>query len=96
MKAMEEEILDLKKNETWERCMLLKGKRIVGCKWVFSIKYHADGTNERYKAQLVAKGYTQTFGVDYSETFCPVAKLILSGFSSPLQLTKIGLYTSSM
>ena len=74
-KAMEEEILALKRNETWERCILPKGKRIVGCKWVFSIKYHADGTIERYKAWLVAKGYTQTFGVDYSETFSPVAKI---------------------
>ena len=54
---------------------LPKGKRPVGCKWVFSIKYNADGTLERYKARLVAKGYTQTFGVDYQETFAPVAKM---------------------
>ena len=74
-KAMEEEILALKKNKTWERCMLPKGKRIVGCKWVFSTKYHADGTMERYNARLVAKEYTQTYRVDYSETFSPVAKI---------------------
>ena len=54
-KAMEEEIIAFKKNETWERRTLPKGKRTVGCKWVFSIKYHADGTIERYKAHLVAK-----------------------------------------
>ena len=54
-KAMEEEILALKRNETWERCILPKEKRVVGCKWVFSIKYHANGTIERYKARLVQK-----------------------------------------
>ena len=74
-KAMEDEITTLKRNNTWEKCMLPKGKKTVGCKWVFSIKYHVDRTIERYKTRLVAKGYTQTYGVDYSETFSQVAKI---------------------
>ena len=52
-----------------------RGKKTVGCKWVFTIKYNADGSIEWYKARLVAKGYTQTYGVDYSETFAPIAKI---------------------
>ncbi|KAJ7969877.1 Retrovirus-related Pol polyprotein from transposon TNT 1-94 [Quillaja saponaria] len=51
------------------------GKRAVGCKWVFTIKKKANGTIERYKARLVARGFTQTYGVDYQETFAHVAKM---------------------
>ena len=51
------------------------GKRIVGCKWIFTIKYRVDGTLERYKVRLIAKGYTQTYGVDYLDTFALVAKM---------------------
>lgn len=65
----------LEKNETWEVLDLPKGKRPVGCKWIFNLKYKADGTIEWYKARLVAKGYTQTYGIKYTETFASVAKL---------------------
>jgi len=54
---------------------LPRGKKIVSCKWVYTIKHRADGTIERYKAELVAKGYTQSYSVDYQETFAPIAKL---------------------
>lgn len=74
-KAIEEEMYALEKNQTWEVTNLPQGKRTVGCKWVFTIKYNSDGTLERYKARLVAKGFTQTYGIDYLETFAPVAKL---------------------
>ena len=72
---MDEEISALVKNETWDKCELPKGKKTVGCMWIFSIKYLADGTIDRFKARLVAHGYTQTYGVEYSETFSPMAKI---------------------
>ena len=61
-------------NKTWEICALFKGHKIVGCKWVFTLKYKADGILDR-QARLVTKGFTQTYDVDYFETFSPVAKL---------------------
>jgi Reverse transcriptase (RNA-dependent DNA polymerase) len=54
---------------------LPQGKKPVWCKWVYKLKYNSDGAVERYKTRLVAKGYTQTYGIDYQETFAPVAKM---------------------
>ncbi|KAM7506655.1 hypothetical protein LguiA_017108 [Lonicera macranthoides] len=73
--AMDEEMRSLKKNGTWNIVELPPGKRLVGCKWVYTVKHKADGTIKRYKARLVAKGYTQTHGIDCLETFAPVAKI---------------------
>ncbi|CAJ2662733.1 unnamed protein product [Trifolium pratense] len=75
MEAVLEEMKALEKNKTWSIMTLPDGKKTVGCKWVFTVKYNSDGSIERYKARLVAKGFTQTYGIDYSETFAPVAKL---------------------
>ena len=59
---------------TYELTELPSGRHAIGCKWVFKIKRHADGSVDRYKARLVAKGYSQKEGLDYKETFAPVAK----------------------
>ena len=64
-------------NGTQEVVDLPKGKKVVGSKWGFTVKYKAGGEVERYKAQLVAQGFTQTYGIDFEETFAPVAKLNL-------------------
>ncbi|CAL9009693.1 unnamed protein product [Prunus brigantina] len=73
--AMQAELDALALNNTWSLVPLPTGYKPIGCKWVYRIKYHSDGTIERYKARLVAKGYTQVEGVDYLETFSPTAKL---------------------
>ena len=58
--AINEELQALEKNKTQEVMDLPKGKKTVGCRWIYTIKYKVDGTIERSKARLVAKGYTQT------------------------------------
>ena len=73
--AMNEEMKALQKNSMWEVVDLPEEKILVGCRWVFTIKYKVDGTIERCKARLVTKGYTQTYEIDYMETFAPVAKI---------------------
>ncbi|XP_071695060.1 secreted RxLR effector protein 161-like [Rutidosis leptorrhynchoides] len=72
---MEVEMEALNDNDTCKKCVIPRGKKPMGCPWVFTIKYKPDGTIERYKTRLVAKGYTQTYGIDYSKTFSPITKI---------------------
>ncbi|KAL6331168.1 hypothetical protein AAG906_009596 [Vitis piasezkii] len=73
--AVREEMSALEKNKTREIVERLKRKNIIDCKWIFTLKYKVDGSLERHKTRLLAKGYTQTYGVDYQETFALVAKM---------------------
>ncbi len=73
--AMDEEMATLDVNATWELVVLPKDKKTIGCKWVYKVKHNADGCVSRYNARLVAKGYAQTYGINYEETYSPVAKM---------------------
>jgi hypothetical protein len=72
--AMQDEYDALLANQTWELSELPKGRKAIGCKWTFKLKQNGDGSIARYKARLIAKGYTQREGVDFTETYAPVAK----------------------
>lgn len=72
--AMKEEMSSLKENDTFELVTLPKDKNTVGGRWVYALKENAD-TGKIFKARYVAKGYKQTEGIDYHETFAPTANL---------------------
>ena len=72
--AMSNELTALMKHETWDLVLPPSNYKPVGCKWVFRVKRKADGSVDRFKACLVAKGYNQRPGVGYKDTFSPVVK----------------------
>ncbi|WJZ94875.1 hypothetical protein VitviT2T_013699 [Vitis vinifera] len=74
-KSMDDELKALEETNTWNIVHLPPGKHVVGCRWVYRFKFNPDGSIERPKSRVVAQGFTQHFGVDYKETFAPVAKM---------------------
>eukprot|EP00253_Pinus_taeda_P027235 PITA_27235 len=73
--AMDTEFQSLQKNHTWTLSDLPEGKKPISCKWVYKVKYKANGTLDKYKARLVARGFSQKEGIDYEETFAPTTKM---------------------
>ncbi|CAJ2653575.1 unnamed protein product [Trifolium pratense] len=71
--AMKDEMKSMTDNDVWDLVKLPEGKKPIGCKWIFKTKRDSKGNIERYKAHLVAKGFTQKEGIDYKETFSPVS-----------------------
>ena len=72
---MKEEFILLQKNNTWELVDLPLGRKLVKCKWVYKTKFAIDGSPLKYKAILVANGYSQFHGIYYNDTFALVAKM---------------------
>lgn len=88
--AMESEYRSLIENETWTLEKLPEGKKAIKCKWIFTTKQDTNGDIIRYKARLVARGFSQVEGIDYNETFAPVVRYtsirILLSIASHLNL----------
>ena len=72
--AMTDEYLALLWNDTWNLVPPPTDRKLISCKWVFKVKENLDGTINKYKAFLVAKGFHQIVGFDFNETFSPVVK----------------------
>ena len=73
--AMQDELNNFTRNEVWELVERPKGKNVIGIKWVFKNKEDEHGVVVRNKARLITKGFSQVEGLDFGETFAPVARL---------------------
>lgn len=73
--AMQDELGSLQKNKTWSLVPLPPARKPISCKWVLRRKLHPDGSVARYKARLVARGFSQVAGLDYGDTFSPVLRM---------------------
>ena len=71
---MIEEYQSIMKNDVWNVVPKLEGKSVVTSKWIYKIKHAVDVSIEKYKARFMARGFSQKEGIDYEETFAPVAK----------------------
>lgn len=72
--SMQEKIESIQSNDTWTLTSKPEGKEIVGLKWIYRIRIEETGKIQTYKSRLVAKGYVQQFGRDYTETYAHVAR----------------------
>ena len=72
---MNQEIDSIEKRKTWDLVDLPKHNKSIGFKWVYKTKLNEKGQIEKHKARLVSKGFSQQLGIDYGETFAPVARL---------------------
>jgi hypothetical protein len=70
--AIRKELEQLRIFETWELVKRSISQAVVTCKWVFLVKFSPDGRPEHFKACLVARGFSQQYGIDYEDTFAPV------------------------
>ena len=73
--AIKTELESILKNQTWELIDLPSGAKPIGYKWIFNIKYLSDGSIEKYKARLIAKGFSQKQNVDYFDTLAPITRI---------------------
>ena len=86
-KAMKVKLAQLEKMGTWKLTSLLKDHKPMGCRWVFSVKLDEAGNLIKFKAHLVAKGYSQIPGQDFDQTFAPV--ICLDSLRNTIAITSI-------
>jgi len=92
--AMQAELSTLETTGTWKIVDLPDHIKPIGCRWIYKIKHNADGSVERYKVRLIAKGYTQIEGLDYFNTNSHVAKLTTIILLLLWHLFTIGIFTN--
>ena len=86
--VIEEEMIALEQNQTWELIPRPEDVKSISCKWAYEIMCLSDGSIERYKTQYVARGFSQEYGLDYDEMFCTVAKITIIQVSLVLVVNK--------